>query len=121
MSYMNEYGELDYDWVSTSEQIHRTPVEYPYSFDAYYIWRDFDKADMPDDVHPVYMDRMRAWDPETYSKSFKAVAGIYQTNRKYAETFIDTFYDGKYTCVGQAIACNHSTGYEIPIFFIKGK
>lgn len=117
--YMNEYGEPQYDWVSAHGN--RTPREFPYSFDPYYIWRDFDKTDIPDGVDSIYMDRMRNWDPDAYSKAIKAVDGMNRMSKQFADTFIDTFYNGRYKCVGHALACNVSTGYEIPIFFIKGK
>lgn len=112
---------LMYDWCWPCQQ--RTREQYPYSYDAHYKWRDFDKDNPPEGMDCIYSDRMMQWDYEKYEAARQKVdAGwIENISREKAEGIIDAYYDGKYKCVGFAACCNVSNGYGIGIFFIVPK
>lgn len=114
-----------YDWCFDSGLELHGPDSRPYGFDAYFIWRDFDKNDEEDmkGIHSVYSDRMREWNPEKYeaARKGKDLGWMDRLDRKKAVTFIKEYYDGKYECVGFGRACNVSNGYPLGIFFLKEK
>lgn len=110
-----------YDWCQPYGK--RTREEYRYSYDDHYVWREFDKHDIPKCVDVIYSDRMREWDAGSYELARKeSKAGwMEDLTKEQAKRFIEIFYAGAYECVGFARSCNHSTGYGIGIFFIKEK
>jgi hypothetical protein len=111
-----------YDWCFSSGNNQRTPDEYPYSFDTYYLWRDFEESDM-EGIDSVYSDRMRDWEPEKFKAALEASGKgwIDRMTKERAKTFIKVYYDGKYECVGFGRGCNVSNGYPLGIFFLKEK
>jgi hypothetical protein len=129
MYYYEEYMGLThrlqrirYDWCFSSGREQRTPEEHPYSFDAYYLWRNFEKSDM-DGIDSVYSDRMRDWEPEKFEAAMEAAGKgwLDKMTEDRAKAFIKVYYDGKYECVGFGRCCNVSNGYPIGIFFLKEK
>ncbi|WP_420415307.1 hypothetical protein [Roseibium sp.] len=108
-------GSLEYDWVSGGHG--RTPEEYPYSFDAHFIW----KSAGVDEDSAIYSDRMWQWDRKKAKIAFQDRQAARRLGRKEAEAIIDRYYDGKYECVGYAYGCNQSNGYPYGIFFIREK
>ena len=98
----------------------RTPREYPYSYDAHFSWRDFDKSDM-EGIDIVYSDRMRDWDPEKYKTALNTVGRCWIENisRDAAKRLIEIYYDGAYECVGFGRCCNMSSGYGIGLFYLR--
>ncbi|MBO9428818.1 hypothetical protein [Sulfitobacter sp. R18_1] len=111
-----------YDWCFDDGQEKRNPDEYRYSFDPYYLWRDFNKERM-DGIDSVYSDRMREWDPKKYEAACKKskFRGIDSCTKTQAKAFIEAYYDDKYECVGVGRACNVSNGYPLGLFFLKEK
>ncbi len=107
------------DWVD-EHCSKRTRQEYPYSYDAHYTFRDFDKKKQPEGLDAVYSDRMRYWDPDAFEKACKAVKKGWLENltKSEAKKFIEVYYAGKYKCLGHAACCNVSSGYGIGLFFI---
>lgn len=112
-----------YDWVSPEGS--RTPEDFPYSYDAHYLWRDFDPADETSTKTPklvVYSDRMRDENPEKFDRFL--VPGIfperfiYNMTRSQCEAFVAGFYDGKYIPVGYARATDVPSGTSMGIFFL---
>lgn len=112
MYYAYAFGN-HYDWVDPSRT--RSPEEYPYSFDAHYIWRD----DLTG-ATPIYSDRMWEWDWEKAKAAFKNNQRGRRVKHECKE-IIERYYDGKYECVGYALCCNVSNGYEIGIFYVREK
>lgn len=118
-------GRPVYDWCFG--ETGRTPEQHPHSYDAHYLWRDFDKADreamQAEEIQSVYSDRMMQWDSKKYEAARKAskAGWIENIDRRTAEKFIESYYDGKMICVGFGKCCNVSTGYGIGLFFIKPK
>lgn len=100
-----------YDWVDRNHT--RTPEKYPYSFDAHYLWRD----DLSESTS-VYSDRMWQWDHEAAKYAFSNNQRG-RRSREECKDIIKKYYKGVYECVGYALCCNQSNGYEIGIFFIK--
>jgi hypothetical protein len=101
-----------YDWVDTNNT--RTPEDYPYSFDAHFKWRDSLK-----DATVVYSDRMWQWDYDLAKWAFNGLGQRGNYTKQQCKDIIDAYYQGKYKCVGYALCCNQSSGYEIGIFYIK--
>lgn len=114
-------GARGYDWTHHGN---RTPEEYPYSFSAHYLWRDFDKNDIPKGVSSEYSDRMRGWDNAAYERAREAVnfsEMTAQLDRASAKQFVEIYHGGACECVGYARDCNVSNGYPLGIFFIRSK
>lgn len=115
MNYYNPYDvSFMYDWVDPTQT--RTPENYPYSFDAHYIWRENLKG-----ASGVYSDRMWEWDREKAKMAFDGVGQRAIRDKQKTKKVIEKYYDGKYECVGYALCCNVSNGYEIGIFYLKEK
>lgn len=110
------------DWAFPSGS-RRTRREYPYSYDAYFVWRDFDKHDQPKSIGGEYSDRLMQHDHKKYEKARDDSSGgwIEDISKEQAKKFIESYYDGKYECVGFAACCNVSNGYGIGIFYIQLK
>lgn len=120
MSSLYSYGfdgkmYAHYDFVNPRNN--RGPDKYPYSFDTYFTWRpDPDKAE---GAGAIYSDRMREWDWEKAKMAFKDSGSTESMKPNQAKRVIELYYDGKYECVGYAVACNQSSGYPIGVFYIK--
>lgn len=112
--------ELNEDWCNEYGP-KRSPREYPYSYSAHYVWRDFDKKEMPKNISPIYSDRMKMWDRDKYMAVTKDTGWIEDISQSQAKNIIESYYDGKYECVGFARECNVSNGYGVGIFFIRAK
>lgn len=114
------HGGPIYDWCFDDDPNKRTKEKYPYSYDAHYLWRDFEKDNM-EGISSVYSDRMMQWDSEKYerARSFSGGGWIESISKEAAKKFVQSYYGGKYNCVGFGICCNQSTGYGIGLFFIK--
>lgn len=101
-----------YDWVSPDQN--RTPEEYPYSFSAHYLWREDDMKY----AAPIYADRMWQWDFDKAKVAFGNSQRGYRTKEE-CKKIIESYYKGQYECVGYALSCNVSNGYEIGIFYVR--
>lgn len=112
-----DYG-YRYDWVSPHGS--RTPQEYPYSHDEFYLWRKFKDGD--ESVTSAYTDRMREWDAEKYARATKDRMTNYNSvpkSRAAADEIVAAYFGPKAECVGVAQSMNHSNGYPLGIFFIR--
>lgn len=113
------FGE-EYDWCFNDSE-NRSPREYPYSYSGHYLWREFDKHNVPKGIESVHSDRMMGWDYDKYKKAFHKAGFADNIKKEKAKEIIEIYYDGKYECVGYAIECNLSNGYPYGIFYIKEK
>ena len=115
---MKDYSNfMPVDWVDEGKQ-NLTRQHFPYSYDAHYKWRDFDKNAQPEGLTVVYSDRMQSWDYDKYAKATKNLGWIEDISKTQAKAVINSDYEGKYQCVGYAICCNVSNGYGIGMFFV---
>lgn len=113
---MKKY-QPSYDWCFSGSR--RTPVEYPYSYDAHYTWCEFDKENAPKNHDCSYSDRMRDWDPKKYEEARLASGGgwIENISEDQAKKFVEVYWGGTRKCIGFAKCCNVSNGYGLGIFF----
>lgn len=100
------------DWVNPTQT--RTPEQYPYSFDAYYVWR----TDISDSS-PVWTDRMWQQNPELAQVAFSGRQRVREMYPEQCQQIIRDYYGPDWVCTGFALGCNQSTGYEIGCFYIK--
>ena len=113
-----------FDWCFPQQPKHKMPHEYPYSHDAYFLWRDFKEGERS--IHnTVWSDRMRQNSPEKYERAVKKVLNghfdHYHMSKKDAKAFVKEFFGENFVCVGYAVECNVSNGFPIGIFLIKEK
>lgn len=100
----------------------RTEEQYPYSFDAYYIWGHNLKSDSA-----VYSDRLNEWNRSAYQKAIEQIKKpIDHWDVQTVALFFNIYYEGKLNkpvttdnICALAKCCNVSTGYPIHIFFTK--
>lgn len=95
------------------EPIKRTPKTHPYSYDAFVVFkaRDYRKTD-----HVADHDRMRQWEPETYSVAAHAIFGTdHPTFSNCTPTDINRFLSHYFAkpviCTALLENCNWSSGY----------
>lgn len=102
-------------WVDPQQT--RNKHTYPYSYDAFYHWRDDDLKGS----HAEYHDRMQGWDSDKYEEAHKLVEGkwFHECSRDEISAFL-TAYHGK-ECKATALAegCNQSSGYPYWVFYYK--
>ena len=104
------------------KRVERTIYEYPYSYDAFVLFKDpewscRDKAD--------YSDRLREWDRAKFNECCMAVWG--NTGHGFArrsaadvEKFLRLYYgDDQLRLTGIEQECNVSSGYPYWIFYYK--
>jgi len=119
---MNKYGEytdIEYEgW--DGEPVERTPVEWPYSYDAFFEWkgRDFERTDAA-----VYSDRLRQWDGKAFADAVHEVwptnpggQMFYGKNPKDVEKFLCLYFKKQVHLTGILRGCNVSNGYPYWIF-----
>jgi hypothetical protein len=109
--------KIMYDWVDPNKN--SSPEESPYSFDAFYIWRDFDKENMAKNISVFYTDRMFQWDYEKAKRAFEGRKGIETLTKDDCIKITKKYFGNKARCVGYALCCNVSNGYPIGMLFIK--
>ena len=128
MMHDGERWVQDYDWVLEGST--RTPEQYPYGFDAHYLWRLFDKNVFPTGTRTtIYTDRMQEWDPAKYAAAIdpnstefgKLSKGfsVFQAYAPDAQIVVKRYFGENVACVGFAIACNVSNGYPLGIFILE--
>jgi hypothetical protein len=92
----------------------------PYSFSAYYIWRDHEH-NVPDQFETAYSDRMLSWDWDKYETAMQASHG---NRRQYGhrepakcEEFLQLYFDDPTIRLVAIIEdCNVSNGYPVTVF-----
>jgi len=119
--YQHDCHLLTYDWVSSDWEYPKTPEQYPYSFDSYYVWRDFDKTELSDEIETVYSDRMYQWNYEKAKTVFKGKQILNNLNKKECKKIVKEYFGSDTKCIGYALSCNISNGYPIGVFFIQKK
>lgn len=113
------YGSYDYtmqyDWCFGGSR--RTPEEYPYSYDAFFIWRKAKYAE----GSAVYSDRMFQWDYDKAREAFKntGAQGSCHITPEQANQIIKKYYGADHECLAYAVGCNVSNGYPYSIFWVK--
>lgn len=116
-------GRNQLDWCFGDSG--KSPIQSPYSFDAHYLWRDFDKADIPDH-NSAYSDQMNQWDHEKYMAAFDRKStkfgklsgrGLMGLSKSDALIITKRYWGEDTKCIGYALDCNRSSGYELGIFF----
>lgn len=118
---MNDLNQIIY-YATTDfcdQSATRERRAHPYSFDAHYIWRNFNKNKIPKRIGTVYSDRLMQWNVEKYKEAFDGQGWIDQLTKEQCIKAIDIYYTGKYKCVGYAVACNVSSGYPLGVFYIE--
>jgi len=116
---MNPYGMYDRDSSRSQDGRsyvwpgkNRSPDEYPYSFDPYYVARaeDFDIKKH----HGVDHDRMIQWDGNKYRAAFTESGVNFRCpDLEKLSDFLTRYYGNPTTCKAIARGCNQSSGYEI--------
>lgn len=106
--FVGGYASSKYDWVDPDSE-RRTPEEYPYSFDSYWIHRG-DEYRAGDQT--IWCDR------EDTSKLKEVGFSAFNPNVKSATAYIERFYPGwKLIRLGQS--SNPSNGFPIPFMVIR--
>lgn len=110
-------GVRSYDWCFGGS---RTPEQHPYGYDAFYVWREFEK-DAMDGIGAEYSDRLQQRDPAKHerARSLAKMGWIESTTKEQAKRYIDHYFGGEYECVGFARCCNVSNGYGLGIFYLR--
>lgn len=119
-----DYTSEDFDWVSENGK--NSPVAFPYSFDSYFLWRDFQKHSEDSKISIIHTDRMKEWDTNAYKMSLKKVKDVFAPSRKEAATFIKSFYKNSnckkdVECVGFSLGVNSSNGHLIGEYHVREK
>ena len=75
--------------------VHRTPIDFPYSYDEYLLWRkDYHK----DKSQTVYSDRLFQWDSEKYNKCCEEIFGNHILSKRQFLVWISSrFQRFRYT------------------------
>jgi hypothetical protein len=117
------YGELlDYSYVDLKENpVKKTREEYPYSYDAYVIWKK-DYKEGKGNV--VYSDRLMQWDFGKYNACCKRV---WNDERQYfddrqpedIEMFLSLYFEKTIKLTAIMKGCNVSNGYPYWVFFYE--
>lgn len=119
-----------YDWMFPSGSERRGPQEYPYSYEPYYLWRDFDKENPPPH-DTIYTDRMREWDYKKWNrvmdrkkKKWYGQLGDLggwglRWNKRQSNIITRRYFGGGYRCIGYGIGANVSNGYEYGVLAIQ--
>lgn len=93
--------------------IQRTPIDYPYSYDEYLLWRhDYHK----DKSKTVYSDRLYQWDSKKYDKCCEEIFGNHgqyfdDRNPKDINKFLNMYLGKEVKLTAVLQGCNRSTGY----------
>lgn len=121
MEYYTYSQQPECDWCYKTPYTPRSPRQAPYNYDDHYVWRDFDKNDMPKGIAVEYSDRLSQRDRAKYeaARKFAGSGWDEQMTRKQAEDFVAHYFDGEYKCIGFAKSCNQATGYGIGVFFMQ--
>lgn len=106
-----------YDWINPEKN--STPEDYPFSFDAFYLWRDFDKHNKPNGLDIIYTDRMYQWDYDKATKAFEGYRDIRNLTKDDCMMIAKKYFGNETQCIGYALCCNASNGYPIGMFIIR--
>lgn len=107
-----------YDMVDKNST--RTPKTHPYSFDAYFVFRDFDKSVSNPKRHVIYSDNLMYNDSEKFKKGTNTAGNnVASYSKSEAKKFAKACFGSKYKCVGYSITCNVSNGCPIGMFWIE--
>lgn len=122
--------QLYYDeWIDCTyidldgNPVKRTKEEYPYSYDAYVVWKkDYRKGK----GNAVYSDRLLQWDYDKYNKYSKEVwnnEGQYFNDRRPEdiEKFLSLYFGKNIKLTVIMEGCNVSNGYPYWVFFYEDK
>lgn len=103
-------------WVDPNRT--KSKSSHPYSYDAFYIWRDKNLKDSG----TVYHDRMQQWDYSKFEEACKLTEGkrFSQYNRAEVSKFLSAYFNKKIKATALVEGCNASNGYPYWIFYFKG-
>ncbi len=100
----------------------RTPEDYPYSHDEYYLWRTFERNDPT--VQTAYTDRMCQWDDAKYSKATNNRMKNWNSvpvSHEAAQLVVRDYFGPEYECVGVIQSMNVGNGYPVGVICYKKK
>lgn len=106
---------------------HRTPRDYPYNFDDYWLWSDpkpegeIWSADYSDRLSSFagYSERYREIVEKIKAEKSKPLG---QFSREETCRIVEAVYEGRMVAKGLSMSCNQSTGYPILVFhFVEKK
>ena len=98
--------------------IHRTPIDFPYSYDEYLLWRkDYHK----DKSQTVYSDRLFQWDSEKYNKCCEEIFGNHgqyfdDRNPEDINKFLNKYLGKEVKLTAVLQSCDGSTRYPVQKF-----
>ena len=106
---MNYYRDLN------DKPIKYNPIDYPYQYNSYVIWKeDYN----PDKSQVVYSDRLFMWDSDKYNRCCQDVFG--NIGQSFADRepikinqFLNKYFDKQIKLTAILKGCNWSSGYPI--------
>ena len=106
---------VDPKWVDPRHT--RGKHSHPYSYDAFYHWRDrhINRA------HAVYHDRMQQQDWDKYEEARELVKGKWfnECTREELSAFLSAYFDKEVKAVALVQGCNQSSGYPYWVFYYR--
>jgi len=127
---MNEFIESNtsndggYYFNIKGERCINTPVNAPYSHDAYCIYKNtaYENTDIRE-ISMVYSDRLIQWDREKFDTCCKAVFGkilsIFPMDPPKIQSLLQIYFGKNIKILGLEKACNVSNGYPYLIIYYK--
>lgn len=106
-------------WVDPSGE-RRTKVQYPYTFDDYFLWR-LEPKNAPG-VNGVYSDRMVMWDEIAWKAAVATLppnASLLGAGPEEIDKFLTTYFKKPVQAIAFAEGCNQSSGYTYFIFWYR--
>ena len=120
------YKDSNYPWdnqenpfVSSTKWVdprrRKSKGEYPYSYDAFYIWRDGNLDGCSADYH----DRMMGWDCDKFKTACIEGKRFSQYTKADCSKFLSTYFGQKTIAAALVEGCNASNGYPYWVFYYK--
>lgn len=105
--------------------VERTPDEYPYSYDTFFVYK---AAEIGDLGEGVYSDRMKIWDENKYKEATTAVwpekpdrQFFYHCTPREIQKFLCLYLEKEVTLTAVLEGCNRYSGYHYWLFCYKEK
>ena len=104
------------------EEVKRTPISHPYSYEPFVQWiDDYNK----EKGHTVYSDRMFQWDSEKYNKCCDEIFGNHgqyfdNRNPDKINQFLNKYFGKEVKLTAILQYCNVSTGFPYWRFIYEG-
>lgn len=122
--YINSWGEtIKPRFVDlTGREVKRTPLEYPYNYDEYVVWKDknFDISS----CSGVYSDRLWEWDSAKYNRCcqevFKNTGQRFNSREpEQINKFLNLYFEKKIKLTAILQGCNQWSGFPYWIFLYE--